>query len=172
MAFSVFSIAVKLAVAFAFSAYKLVSLIRFYIHARRTGFPVYISPVMPKSILWLVLAPPLVPQLEKYLPGWIYDRLDVVTHGWEYRRKRGLDDRLGNPFGSFNLGSGCHGIQALTMDRRVWRAHHPGQGNVPTVVKRAAYLPRYKNGAGGICRDDGYSVPVRAVRATVDCWAG
>ena len=50
-----------------FCIYKLVSFIRFYIHARRAGFPMIVSPVLSKSILWLVLAPAFQPQLEKYL---------------------------------------------------------------------------------------------------------
>lgn len=96
MAFSVVSLAVKLLLLF--FCYKLISFVRLYIHARRSGFPVYVSPVLSKSIPWMILGPLLQPQLEKYLPAWIYDRLDVVIHAFEFRRKRAFNDRLGNIF--------------------------------------------------------------------------
>ncbi|OJD10562.1 hypothetical protein AJ78_08463 [Emergomyces pasteurianus Ep9510] len=82
----------------AYFIYKLISLLRFYIHARRAGFPIIVSPVLSKSIPWMILAQPLLPWFKKYLPAWINDRLDVATHGWEFRRKREFHDRLGNIF--------------------------------------------------------------------------
>ena len=96
MELSVLSTTVK--VASAFFLYKLIYFIRFYIQARRSGFPVYVSPVPSRSILWMILAPIVVSHLEKYLPALIYERLDVATPGWEFRRKRELHERLGKVF--------------------------------------------------------------------------
>jgi hypothetical protein len=55
MRFTIFSTVVILL--FVYFFYKAISFLRFYIHARRAGFPVYLSPVLSKSIPWLVLAP-------------------------------------------------------------------------------------------------------------------
>lgn len=96
MRFTFFSSVVTLLSVYFF--YKSISFLRFYIHARRAGFPVYLSPVLSKSIPWLVLAPAFQPQLEKYLPSWIYERLDLFIHGWEFRRKREFHDRFGSVF--------------------------------------------------------------------------
>jgi hypothetical protein len=77
---------------------KSVSFLRFYINGRRTGFPVYVTPVPSKSPLWMILGPVFQPQFKKYLPEWIYERLDIVTHGWEFRRKTEFHDRFGKVF--------------------------------------------------------------------------
>ncbi|KAJ5975789.1 hypothetical protein N7481_009496 [Penicillium waksmanii] len=81
-----------------FVIYKLGWFAKNYYHARRSGLPVHVVPVFTKSTLWLVLAPMLQPHLEKYLPSWIYDQIDVAIHGWEFRRKRWYHDRLGAIF--------------------------------------------------------------------------
>ncbi|KAL4753494.1 hypothetical protein BDW72DRAFT_210017 [Aspergillus terricola var. indicus] len=84
--------------ALAFTIYKLLSFLRFYMHARRTGFPVFVSPVLSKSIPWMILGPALQPVYKKYLPNWIFERLEICAHGWEFRNKRAFHDRLGNVF--------------------------------------------------------------------------
>lgn len=81
-----------------FFGYKLVSFVRFYVHARRAGFPIYISPFFYKSIPFLILAPALQPYVKKYIPGWIYDRFEIGIHGWEFRTKRKYTEQLGNIF--------------------------------------------------------------------------
>jgi hypothetical protein len=96
MTVSILSIATTLAVAYII--YKSLSFLRFYDIARRTGFPVFISPIFSKSIPWMILGPALQPTFQKCLPIWIYERLDIVTHGWEFRNKRAFHDRLGNVF--------------------------------------------------------------------------
>ncbi|KAL4882472.1 cytochrome P450 [Aspergillus karnatakaensis] len=96
MAFSTFSILTTLSLAF--TIYKLISFIRFYNHARQTGFPVYVTPILSKSIPWMILGPTLQPQFQKYLPNFIYERLEIVTHGWEFRNKRKYHDKLGDTF--------------------------------------------------------------------------
>lgn len=77
---------------------KSYSFIRNYVAAVRTGYPVYLSPVLSKSVVWMILGPALQPQFEKWLPEWIYERLDVSTHGWEFRHKNKLHARLGKVF--------------------------------------------------------------------------
>ena len=96
MAFNVLSIAGTLALAY--SIYKVLSFVRFYNLARRTRFPIYVSPFFSRTIPWMILAPLLQPTWEKYLPGWLFERIEIVTHGWEFRNKRKFHDRLGNVF--------------------------------------------------------------------------
>ncbi|KAL2812206.1 cytochrome P450 monooxygenase [Aspergillus granulosus] len=96
MAFSILSTTATLVVAF--YIYKLISFVRFYIQARQTGFPIYVSPVFSKSIPWMILGQPLQPVSKKYLPRWIFVRLEICTHGWEFRNKRAWHDQLGDVF--------------------------------------------------------------------------
>ncbi|KAL6236746.1 hypothetical protein BDW75DRAFT_249870 [Aspergillus navahoensis] len=96
MAFSILSVLATLALAF--TIYKFLSFLRFYTHARRAGFPIFVSPVLSKSIPWMILGPALQPVYKKYLPTWIYERLDICAHGWEFRNKRAFHERLGNVF--------------------------------------------------------------------------
>ncbi|GLA07735.1 hypothetical protein AnigIFM60653_008974 [Aspergillus niger] len=46
----------------------------------------------------MILGPALQPVYKKYLPHWIFDRLEICAHGWEYRNKRAYHDRLGDVF--------------------------------------------------------------------------
>ncbi|KAL2803109.1 putative cytochrome P450 monooxygenase [Aspergillus granulosus] len=96
MAFSLLSVTATLLVAF--YIYKLSSFLRFYSNAKRTGFPVFVSPIFSKSIAWMILGPALQPVYKKYLPQWIFDRLEICAHGWEFRNKRAYHDRLGDVF--------------------------------------------------------------------------
>lgn len=84
--------------AVAFIIYKLTWFATHYWHARCSAFPILVVPVFSKSTLWLVLASALQPYLEKYLPSFIYDRIDITIHGWKFRRKRWYHDRLGATF--------------------------------------------------------------------------
>lgn len=79
-------------------SYKVFSFTRFYIHARRAGFPILVSPVFSKSIPFMVLAPALQPLSKKYLPTWVYERIEPFTHGFEFRGKRMYTDRYGKVF--------------------------------------------------------------------------
>ncbi|KAL5000911.1 cytochrome P450 monooxygenase [Aspergillus recurvatus] len=96
MAFSILSAIAALALGF--SIYKFLSFLRFYNNARRTGFPIFVSPVFSKSIPWMILGPALQPVYKKYLPNWIFERLEICAHGWEFRNKRAFHERLGNVF--------------------------------------------------------------------------
>ncbi|KAL3437116.1 cytochrome P450 [Aspergillus tetrazonus] len=84
--------------ALAFTIYKLLSFLRVYTHARRTGLPIFVSPILSKSIPWMILGPALQPVYKKYLPNWIFERLEICGHGWEFRNKRAFHERLGNVF--------------------------------------------------------------------------
>jgi hypothetical protein len=77
---------------------KTLSLVRNYVICIRTGYPVYVSPAPSKNVLWMVLAPQFQPQLKKWLPGWLFDRLEVEIHGWEYRVKARMHAKLGKIF--------------------------------------------------------------------------
>lgn len=77
---------------------KTTSFIKNYVAAVRTGYPVFATPVLSKSIPWLILGPAFQPQLKKWLPKCIYERLDIVINGWEFRLKDEMHSRLGKVF--------------------------------------------------------------------------
>ncbi|KAI9046082.1 cytochrome P450 [Aspergillus affinis] len=77
---------------------KIVALAKNYSRARRSGFPVYISPVPSENIVWMVTAPILLRYLKNYLPQGIYDRLDVTLHGWEFRQNGAIFRRVAKTF--------------------------------------------------------------------------
>lgn len=78
--------------------YKLFSFIRFYLIARRTGYPIFVTPAFSQTLPWLILAPTYQPFVQKHLPDWLYERFDIVTHGWDFRFKNKLHQRLGKTF--------------------------------------------------------------------------
>ncbi|KAL2839118.1 putative cytochrome P450 monooxygenase [Aspergillus pseudoustus] len=96
MAFNVLLAAATLVAAY--FIYKFVSFLSNYAQARRAGFPIYVSPVLSKTIPWMILGPALQPLYAKYLPNWIFERLEICSHGWEFRGKRAWHDRLGDVF--------------------------------------------------------------------------
>ncbi|KAK1146374.1 hypothetical protein N8T08_003161 [Aspergillus melleus] len=77
---------------------KCVALVKNYSRARRTGFPVYISPALSQNPAWMVTGPIFLPYLKNYLPGWLHDRLDVTLHGWEFRQNGAIHRRVGKTF--------------------------------------------------------------------------
>ncbi|KAK4936984.1 hypothetical protein LTR66_015264 [Elasticomyces elasticus] len=81
-----------------YTAYKSISFLRNYANARHSKFPIYISPIPSRSIAWMILGPALRPQYKKYLPTWLFDRLDIISHGWENHRKTEYHDKLGKTF--------------------------------------------------------------------------
>jgi hypothetical protein len=54
--------------------------------------------VLSKSIAWMILGPAFQPQFQKWLPGWMYERLEVSLHGWEFRSKNKMHEKLGSTF--------------------------------------------------------------------------
>jgi hypothetical protein len=77
---------------------KTISFIRNYVAAVRTGYPVFATPVLSRSIPWVILGPALQPQMKKWLPKCIYERMDIVINGWEFRLKDEMHARLGKVF--------------------------------------------------------------------------
>ncbi|OJJ42355.1 hypothetical protein ASPZODRAFT_105425, partial [Penicilliopsis zonata CBS 506.65] len=86
------------AIAGLYLLYKLACFLRFYLIGRRTGFPLYIVPIFSQSPVWKVLGPIYQPVFRRHLPEWIANRLDVVTHGWDFRLKNILHEQLGSVF--------------------------------------------------------------------------
>lgn len=84
--------------AIGYIAYKAITFLGNYANARRSNFPIYISPVPSRSIAWMILGPALRSQYKKYLPAWLFDRLDIISHGWELHRKTDYHDKLGKTF--------------------------------------------------------------------------
>ncbi|KAL4861594.1 hypothetical protein BDV12DRAFT_207890 [Aspergillus spectabilis] len=82
----------------AYITWKLISLTRFYMHGRRSGFPIFIAPFPTKNIIWMVITPMLQPLLQKYIPEPLYTRLDVAIYGWECRQKAEIHGRVGKTF--------------------------------------------------------------------------
>jgi hypothetical protein len=74
--------------------YKLLSFIRFYIIGLRTGFPLILTPIFSRSILWQILAPIFLPAVKDKLPLWLLMRLEVLVHGWEFRWRHGEFQRI------------------------------------------------------------------------------
>lgn len=89
---------VGLALVLLFIISKAYSFARNYAAAVRTGYPVFASPILSKSIPWMILGTAFLPHFKKWLPKWVYERMDVVTHGWEFRLRTDLHDRLGKIF--------------------------------------------------------------------------
>jgi hypothetical protein len=46
----------------------------------------------------MVLGPVFQPQFKKWFPEWFYERLDISTHGWEFRQKDKMHKKLGKVF--------------------------------------------------------------------------
>ncbi|PWY83684.1 cytochrome P450 [Aspergillus sclerotioniger CBS 115572] len=78
--------------------YKAVSFARFYIIGRRTGFPLFVTPLFTQHVLWMFVGPTFQPQLRRYLPRCLYEHLDITIHGWEFRHKNEMHRRFGKIF--------------------------------------------------------------------------
>ncbi|CAG7925156.1 unnamed protein product [Penicillium olsonii] len=77
---------------------KTITLLKNYAKARRSKFPIYVSPIPSRSIAWMILGPILRVRYRNYLPGWVSDRLDITTNGWEFLRTTEYHDKLGKTF--------------------------------------------------------------------------
>jgi len=77
---------------------KAASFVKNYNAGIRTGYPVWVSPVFSHSIAWMILGPMFRPQMERYLPEWIYDRLVVFCAGWEFHAGVRMHKKLGKIF--------------------------------------------------------------------------
>jgi hypothetical protein len=77
---------------------KAASFIKNYVAAVRTGYPVWISPILSHSIPFMILGPMFRPQMERYMPDWIYDRIVVFCAGWEFHAGVKMHKKLGKVF--------------------------------------------------------------------------
>lgn len=96
MEFSVSSI--LLAILGVYFLSKTASFIKNYLAAVRTGYPIWVSPVFSHSIAWMVFAPMFRPQMERYLPAWLYDRVVGFCAGWEFHAGTHIHKKLGKTF--------------------------------------------------------------------------
>lgn len=67
---------------FVYNAFKLA---KNYFKARKSGFPIYITPVDPGNPFWIILAPFILPTLRRLLPYQLWRPLDLSTYGYEWR---------------------------------------------------------------------------------------
>jgi hypothetical protein len=77
---------------------KTGSFIKHYIAGVRTGYPVWISPILSHCIPWMILGPMLRPQVERYMPEWIYHRMVMFCAGWEFHAGVKMHEKLGKIF--------------------------------------------------------------------------
>jgi hypothetical protein len=89
---------ILLAVLFIYILSKTASFFKNYITGVRTGYPVWISPVLSHSIPWMVFGPMFRPQMERYLPEWMYDRMSMFCAGWEFHSSVKMHNKLGKIF--------------------------------------------------------------------------
>jgi len=55
-----------------------------YLSAVKIGLPIVLCPVNPLNIVWMVASVPLRPVLSRILPRFLWQRLEIVTYGFEY----------------------------------------------------------------------------------------
>lgn len=91
-----FSVIVGISVLWA--VWYLQALASNYRKARRTGFPIYISPVNQDNFLWLIFSVPLRPLFSRFLPAFAFDRIEVAIYGWEHLLRNSVQERLGATF--------------------------------------------------------------------------
>jgi hypothetical protein len=82
----------------AFLVQKIISFAKNYSIAARTGYPVFITPVFSRTVVWMILGPQVRPHFERWLPRWIYLRFAVPTGGWEFRLGAEMHAALGKCF--------------------------------------------------------------------------
>ncbi|RAK96099.1 cytochrome P450 [Aspergillus ibericus CBS 121593] len=78
--------------------YKVLSFARFYIIGRRSGFPLFVTPLFTQHIVWQIVGPTFEPQFRRYLPRWLYEHLDITINGWEFRHKNEVHRRFGKTY--------------------------------------------------------------------------
>ena len=78
--------------------YYLHHLPTYYLNARKIGLPIVVVPVSHSNPLWIVFSATFEPQLRKYLPSWLYNRIKLTIHGWEFRDRWQVNAKLGPSF--------------------------------------------------------------------------
>lgn len=84
-----------------FSLWKLLGNYR---QGRASGFDSVVCPVNPNNLIWMVLSPVLVHNMEQYLPAALFRRLRLAIYGWEFRDKSAGTKRPGPGFVLVNPG--------------------------------------------------------------------
>ena len=69
-----------------------------YQKAQQSGFPILVCPANTDNPLWIIFSVTARPLLAKYLPSFVFDRLNAGIYGWEYRVRYDLFARLGPAF--------------------------------------------------------------------------
>jgi cytochrome P450 len=54
---------------------------------RRIGLPLVLVPVDQIQLLWLLLAPPNRDRIRRWLPDWLWRRVNLLIFGWEFHEK-------------------------------------------------------------------------------------
>jgi hypothetical protein len=74
------------------------SLVKHFLAARKSGFPVYVCPTNPLNPFWMVFNVPLRPVLAKILPVAIFERIKPTIYGWEFRDRYAVHAKRGTSF--------------------------------------------------------------------------
>lgn len=89
----------------AFVAHNSYKLISNYVKARKIGLPLVIVPIDPNSIPWMIISVPLRPVFRRFLPPFIFDRLQMTSYGWEHHAKYQPFEKWGPSFILVTCGS-------------------------------------------------------------------
>ena len=81
----------------AYTVWTLHAWYRNYRLARRSGFPILVTPANTDNLIWIIFSVTCRPLLAK-LPAFIYDRLLPAIYGWEFLYKRKPFDQVGDSF--------------------------------------------------------------------------
>ena len=92
-----------------FTIWYLSAIPRYYRLARKTGLPLYFTPVNPSNPLWLIIVSVLgYDAIARFMPKLLFDRVKLTIPGWEYRCKYTMNHRLGVNF--VLVSPGCNTI--------------------------------------------------------------
>ena len=74
------------------------SLFANYLKARKSGLPIYVCPMNPNNIFWMIFGIPYRGLLERLLPSFAFDRVKSAIYGWEFLSRYEPFARLGSAF--------------------------------------------------------------------------
>jgi len=114
-------------------------LVKNYRIARKTGFPVVITPINPDNPLWLLINAFIYKPLRRILPASWFLRLKPVCYGWEFKEQRdgpsSMHEMVGESFWLVS-GSDPEFVTRDTTFAQIFCAKH--RNFVP--LKAAAYV--------------------------------
>jgi len=95
-----------------------------YLAAAKIGLPIVLCPINSLNIIWMVASSPLRPVLSRTLPKFLWQRLEIITYGFEFFTR-------GEPFlrtfgkaytvvgpGSFEVWLGDAGLVHAVLNQR------------------------------------------------------